>query len=166
LALQELAKKSFGSVAIATPLNQNVDYIPVLIDRPPQVVALIADSDEHLIQVPGIAQRSPATLQPPNMFGPELQALLSDRLVGHRDATLGEQVFDLAETETETVVEPHRVADDLGRESIAVVAWLSVGHAFSVAGMRQLHNACGSPATSRGHYVVFRILLPVRNFGN
>jgi hypothetical protein len=32
-------------------------------------------------------------------------------------------------------------ADDLGRESISVVAWLSVGHAFSVAGMRQLDNA-------------------------
>ncbi len=28
-----------------------------------------------------------------------------------------------------------------GRESISVVAWLSVRHAFSVAGMRQLDNA-------------------------
>jgi hypothetical protein len=70
-----------------------------------------------------------------------MQAPLSDRLVGHSGATLGEQLFDLAETETETVVELNRVTDDLGRESISVVAWLSVGHAFSVAGMPQLDNA-------------------------
>ena len=31
-------------MAVATPLNQNVDHIPVLIDRPPQVEALTADT--------------------------------------------------------------------------------------------------------------------------
>jgi hypothetical protein len=38
------------------------------------------------------------------------------------------------------------VADDLGRESVSVVAELFVGHAFSVAGMRQLDNAFGGNA--------------------
>ena len=70
-----------------------------------------------------------------------MQAPLSDRLVGHGDAALGEEVLDLTEAQAETVVEPDRVADDLGRESVSEVAELSVGHVLSVAGLRQLDNA-------------------------
>ena len=72
---------------------------------------------------------------------PELQAPLLDRLVGHSNAALGKQVLDLTEAQAKAVVEPHRVADDLGRESVSVVAELSVGYVLSVGGTRQLDNA-------------------------
>ena len=38
------------------------------------------------------------------------------------DASLGQQVFDIAKAQTETVIKPDSVADDFGREPMAVIA--------------------------------------------
>lgn len=46
----------------------------------------------------------------------------ADRFVGDRDPAWGEEVFDVAETEAEPKIEPHGVGDDVGRETISVVA--------------------------------------------
>jgi hypothetical protein len=43
-------------------------------------------------------------------------------LVGHDHTPHGEEVFDISEAQTESVVEPDGVADDLGREPVSVVA--------------------------------------------
>ena len=45
-----------------------------------------------------------------------------DRFVGHRDAALGQEIFDIAKAHTEAVIQPNGVADDLGGKSISVVA--------------------------------------------
>jgi hypothetical protein len=47
---------------------------------------------------------------------------LSGGLVGPEDTPPGERVFDISTTQAESVVEPDRVADDLGREPVSVVA--------------------------------------------
>jgi hypothetical protein len=41
--------------------------------------------------------------------------------VANDDAAIGEQVLNVAKTEVETEVEPHRVADDLGWGSVPAV---------------------------------------------
>ena len=38
------------------------------------------------------------------------------------DTALGEQIFNVSETQAETKVEPDGMGDDVGRESISVVA--------------------------------------------
>jgi len=43
-----------------------------------------------------------------------------DGFVRDRDTALGEQVFDVAEAERESVVEPDGVADDRGREAVGI----------------------------------------------
>jgi hypothetical protein len=45
---------------------------------------------------------------------------------------LREQVFHVAKTETEPVIEPDRVADDLDWESIATIARDGISHAATV----------------------------------
>jgi len=45
---------------------------------------------------------------------------IAARRVG--DASLGQQVFDIAKAQTETVIKPDSVADDFGREPMAVIA--------------------------------------------
>jgi hypothetical protein len=45
-----------------------------------------------------------------------------NRLVRHRNSTLGQQIFDVAQAECEPEVEPNRLLNDLGRESIPSVA--------------------------------------------
>ena len=61
------------------------------------------------------------TAQVPSKGGTEFATPQSDRLVGHGDAALGEQVFDIPEAEGEPMIEPHGVTDDLGREAVASI---------------------------------------------
>ena len=46
---------------------------------------------------------------------------MAHRLVGHDDATLGEQFLDITRAEREAAVQPDGVADDRGREAMALV---------------------------------------------
>jgi len=46
---------------------------------------------------------------------PHLLLALPNRLVGDRDSPLSEQIFRVAEAETEPVIQPHSVTDDFGR---------------------------------------------------
>jgi hypothetical protein len=60
LPLQELAKEPFGRKGVAISLNQENDHVPVLVDSPPEIMALTPDLHEDLIQMPRFAfVRSP-----------------------------------------------------------------------------------------------------------
>ena len=50
------------------------------------------------------------------VMGSELVAPEADRLVGDENATPGQDVLDVPVAQTEAVVEPDRMLDDLGRE--------------------------------------------------
>ena len=51
----------------------------------------------------------------------ELQAPLSDSFIADEDAPLGEEFLDVAEAQGKPVVQPDRVANDLGRVAITGV---------------------------------------------
>ncbi len=120
LCLQQLAKESDGGASIPSGLHQDVNL--VLVDRPPQVLLPALNPDEQLIQMPGVALPTPPGPQPSSVVDPERQAPLPDRLVGDRDPALREEILHVPETETEPVVQPHRVTDDLGRKPVSSVA--------------------------------------------
>src|SRR5690242_16427728 len=44
-----------------------------------------------------------------------------NRFVAHADARIGHQLFDVAEADGESKIEPDGVADDLGREAMAAI---------------------------------------------
>ena len=80
-----------------------------------------ADGDEHLVHVPDVSE---ATLSPPQSSGvlrSKLAAPRSNGFVRHRDATIGERVLDIAKVETEPVVQPNGMADDLGWKAVASI---------------------------------------------
>jgi len=77
--------------------------------------------------MPGAARLRPPPAQPAGEVGPELQAPLPDTLVRDRHAALGQDQLDLAQAQAEHVIQPHRVADDLGREAVAGVG-RGLGH--------------------------------------
>src|SRR4029077_1444878 len=52
---------------------------------------------------------------------PELGTPGPDRLVGDHDAADEHQVLDVAQAQRETVIQPHRVPDDLDRIPVALV---------------------------------------------
>ena len=55
-SLEELAEKPLCRLLISATLNQNIQYIPVLIDCPPEIVMRAFDGEKHLIEVPFIAR--------------------------------------------------------------------------------------------------------------
>ena len=63
--------------------------------------------------MPRVAQ---ATLPPPeypNVFGAELQTPLSDGFVADNDPAPSEKIFNISEIQTESVVDPNGMVDDV-----------------------------------------------------
>ena len=102
-------------------LDQDVDHVAILIHGTPEILLLAVDSNEDLIQVPVVAQPSLSSLQFPSIVRTELLTPLPDRLIGHDDSALGEKILDISEAQAEAMISPDRIADDLGRETIAGV---------------------------------------------
>ena len=106
--------------------------VAVLIDRAPQVVNLPVDRDEDLVDMPDITKPPFSTLESTPVIRTELPAPPADRFIGHLDTALGKEIFDIAEAQSESVVHPDRVADDLGRKSVAVVSRFALAHELSL----------------------------------
>jgi len=94
-----------------------------LVDGAPQVVRCTIAADEHRIKVPLVAGSGATTPEFIRVALAKLPAPLADRLVGHDDAPLGQQLLHVAVAEREPEIEPDGVADDLRREPMAFVAW-------------------------------------------
>jgi hypothetical protein len=71
--------------------------------------------------VPGVARLRPAPAELAGELTAEDQTPLTDAFVADRDASLGEDQFDVSETQAEAVIQPDRVANDLGREPVSGV---------------------------------------------
>ena len=122
LALQQLAKKACGSPAVAMRLDEDIDDVAILIDGAPEIVPPSLDGDEDLVQVPDVAQPALSTREPASVCRTEREAPQPDRFVGHREAALGQEIFDIAKAHTEAVIQPDGVADDLGGKAVSAVA--------------------------------------------
>jgi hypothetical protein len=64
-------------------LQQDVQHVAVLIDRPPQVVEILVDRKKDLIQMPLITWLGPPAPQLIGVSVAKLQAPLADGLIGH-----------------------------------------------------------------------------------
>ena len=89
LTCQNLAEESLGSGCIATPLHEDIEHIAVLINGPPQIVLLSAYFDEHLVDIPCIAEPPLASFQCRAIAQPKLQTPAAYGLVGNLDTALG-----------------------------------------------------------------------------
>jgi len=125
LCIQQLATKPHGCASIPSGLHQNVDHVSILVARPPQLLVSALNTDEQLVQMPGVTLPSPPEPKPSIVVGPEGQAPLSDCLVGNRNPSLCEKILPVPKIETESVVQPNGMTDDLGREPVSSVARLT-----------------------------------------
>ena len=96
-AAQQLAQEPLGGPGIAPALDEDVEHMAVLVHRPPEVVLLAADADEHLIHVLFVARPWPAPLQLIRELPTKAQAPLADALVTDHDAAGGQDRLDVAQ---------------------------------------------------------------------
>jgi hypothetical protein len=128
LPFQQLAEEALGRTPIAPWLEEDIDHVTVLVDGPPEILLATLDVHEEFVQVPRVAQASLPAPEDPGVRRTEPPTPLPNRLVGHGDAPLGEEIFGISEAQTETVVEPDGVTDDFWRKSVSVVAGGMAGH--------------------------------------
>ena len=122
LTVEQLAEEASCGTPVTPGLSEDIDHIALLIDCPPEIVPAPADGHEHFVQVPCVAQPPLMWLERPGAIWPKLETPQAYGLVGDRGAPLGQEILNVPEAQTETVVEPDGMADDFRRESVSVVA--------------------------------------------
>ncbi len=133
-ALQEFVKELLGRPFVAPALDQDIEYITLLIDSPPQVVGLAADLQEHLIEKSLVSRSGTTAVQLVGIRLPEPQIPLANGFVRYHDATLSQELLDVTVAQRKPVIEPDRVTNDFGRKPEAFVGGGSgCAHAASIA---------------------------------
>ena len=122
LPLQEFLKESPRRTPVPTRLDEDIDQITVLVHCTPEILTLTVDRDEDFVQKPRIAEAALASLQLPGVIGAGLLAPLPNGFVRHDDAACGEQILDIPEAQTVSVVQPDGVADDVRWKAVPKVA--------------------------------------------
>jgi hypothetical protein len=88
-----------------------------------QIVTGAVDCEEHFIQMPLIARLSMPAAQLIGMGLPELPAPIAHRFVREQNAALGHELFDISIAQAEAEIQPNTVANDYGREPMALI-WI------------------------------------------
>ena len=107
--------------AVAVACDQNIQDVAVLVHRPPKIMTLAADGDEHFVHMPDVAEPTLSSPRSTSIRCSKLPAPGSNGFVGNGDATLSEKVLDIAKTQSEPMVQPDGMADDLGWRAVASI---------------------------------------------
>lgn len=104
--------------AIVLRQDDFVENIAVLIDGAPEPVFASADRHDRLVQMPRVigARRFPKKAA--GMISAELLRPASDRLTGNDNAALQQHLFDQAQAQRKSEVEPDRVGNHRRREAM------------------------------------------------
>jgi hypothetical protein len=103
-------------------LDQDIEDMAVLIDRPPEVVALLINREEDLVQVPLVPRPGTPPLELVGILLAKFPSPLADGGICDDYSAFEEQLFDIAGTEAEPVIEPDCMADDLLGGTVVLVA--------------------------------------------
>lgn len=117
---QEADKKGLGRLGVSVFLKQNVQHVPVFVDRSPQPMLDPADLDADLVQMPS---RTPPGFSMAQFLGQEwgeLDVPLTEGLVTDLNTTLVKQFLNVPLAEGEAVVEPQGIPNDTQRESMSI----------------------------------------------
>ncbi len=128
LTLQQLEEEPFGGFPITVRLDENIDHVTILINGAPEILAFALDRDEDLVQVPRITEATLPTLQATGVLRTKLEAPKPDRLVRNCYAAVRQQILNVPEAHTESMIQPYGVADDFCWKSISAVAGRLVVH--------------------------------------
>ena len=90
LGLQSRAKEAHRGVPIPSRLHEDVEDVTGLIHGAPQVLLATLDRDEHLVEMPGVAEPATAAPQSARILRTELPTPLPDGLIGDVDTPAGQ----------------------------------------------------------------------------
>ena len=104
LIFQQFPKETRGRLAITPGLDEDVDEVTVLVNRPPEIPTSALNLYKQLVEIPGVAQAPSLPTQRPRVLRTKGVAPLPNRLIGHRDPTLREEILSISEAQAEAVI--------------------------------------------------------------
>jgi len=145
-AFTELAKELLGGSLVPTALDQDIQDVALLIDRPPQIVTFALDRQKYFIHLPLVTRPGAAAPELIGIVLSELAAPLANGFIGHAHAAFQQQLFNIAEAQAEVEVQPHRMAEDLYRKAVVLLVlsgrWcVHVATLTHCVGAQQVDNA-------------------------
>jgi hypothetical protein len=81
---------------------------------------LAADVHHHFVEMPATRRRRLARAPVRRIELTEIPRSASDRLIADHDPEFGQELLDIPQTERETKIQPHRMADLVGRKTVAL----------------------------------------------
>ena len=121
MPFQQLTEEACCHPAIASRLDQDVDDVAILVHGATELLPAL-NRHEELVQIPGVARPAPSAPQRPRVGEAERLTPMPNRFIRHRDTSLGEEIFDISETQAEAMIDPDGVTNDLGGKAVAAVA--------------------------------------------
>jgi hypothetical protein len=116
--LQKFAHQFQRGVLVSPGLDQHIEDLAFGVDGAPQINHAAIDFQVGFVQMPGrVGLRAPFA-QVCCDHRPEMIHPASNRLIRHRDASLRQQIFDVAEAQCEPKIEPDRLLNDLRRKPV------------------------------------------------
>ena len=76
------------------------------------------DGDEEFIDMPGVAESALFPTQSAGVGRSEFLTPVSDRFIGDKNFSLGEQVFYVSKAQGEPMVQPNGVTDNFRRKAV------------------------------------------------
>jgi hypothetical protein len=104
-------------------LHQDIQYVPVLIYGPPQIVRLALDPQTHLVEMPLVTGPRAVATELSGIRLSECATLFANRLIGDLYTTFRQEFFHITKTEAEAKVQLHGVADDLHGKTMVLIFW-------------------------------------------
>ncbi|MDX2480477.1 MAG: hypothetical protein QNK24_09075 [Desulfuromusa sp.] len=93
-------------------LDQDVDFISILLDCSPKVVPFTSNVDKKLIQIPTVTCLTSRLAQLFSVGGWKFKTSLPDGFVADFHAPDSEKLFNFSISQRESVVEPYSVTDN------------------------------------------------------
>ena len=120
MLLQEFSHQLERRLAVSPWLNQDVQDLAFAVHGTPDVQFLPLMETNTSSRCHSTSGRDRPRLSLA-MMAPNFTAQRRDRLVGHVDTTLGEQVLDVAVAESKAEIKPDGVLDNRGWKAVAVI---------------------------------------------
>ena len=81
--------------------DPDIEDIAILVHRSPKIMTFAANRDEHFVHVPDVTEPPLSPPRSAGVVGSKLPAPGSNGFLGYGDATLSEQVLDIAKAQSE-----------------------------------------------------------------
>ncbi len=118
--VKQLLHQLFGGFRISLPLNEEVQNFAFIVHGAPEPIALPLDDDHHLIKVPVIAGPGSGAAQVSRDDGSKLQDPAANGLLGDVQTSFGEHLLHIAETQSESGIQPDRMADNFRWKAVTL----------------------------------------------